>query len=81
MLVIGFNIYELRQDQRCQDVHPTPYCVGSDEEGKNVEISISATGRGVPVPAEESVVDLFTIDVHAIRQMLERKQHGVFEAA
>lgn len=82
--VIGFNIYELRQDQRRQDVHPTLYRVGGDGEGENVQISISATDMGVPVPAEEGeegVVDPFTIDVHEIRQMLEDRQRCVFEAA
>jgi hypothetical protein len=78
--LIGFNVYELRKDERRKDVDPTLYRVG---EGENVQISISATDMGLPVPAgedEEGYVDPLTIDVHEIRQMIEEDEYGVFEA-
>jgi hypothetical protein len=80
--VIGFNIYELRQDQRRQDVQPTLYRVGGgdDGEGENVVISISAADMGVPA-ATVAAIGPLTIDIHEIRQDLEDGNYGVFEPA
>ena len=72
--VIGFNIYEVRQDQRQKDVNPIQYRVG---EAENVCISISPADMGVT--DQDGVVDPFTIDVHGIRQMLEEQEYAVFE--
>jgi hypothetical protein len=79
--VTGFNIYQVRQDERRTDVTPTEYRVGGNEEGENSQISISAEDMGVPVSDEGGAIDPFTIDVHEIRQMLEELERGVFEAA
>lgn len=75
--VYGFNIYEIRRDERRQDVQPALYRVGVDGQEQGVQVVVTAADMGVTGDHE---VEPFTIDVHEIRQELEGVGYAVFEA-
>ena len=77
--VIGFNTYTLRRDDRRKNVEPDLYRVGGVGDGGEDSLSsITAADMGLSAPAEG--VEPFTIDVHAIRKLLQRKNRAPFEA-